>query len=133
MGQFKIIEAEENLQKSLQRKKLIKMTTTELRHQKAVEMKEKAARIREEFGDTLKLKLRVHSDDFNAPGLFASVEAEDEGDKQFADALGVGMPELQRVKDVFVQLDNDGNGRIDFDEFRAALGKLLDEKEHLET
>jgi Ca2+-binding EF-hand superfamily protein len=128
--QFKIIEAEENLQKSLRRKKLQKLTTTEIRHQKAVEMKERAARIREEFGESLRVRLKVHSEDF---GEFVRPEQEDEGDVQFAAMLGVGVPELQNVKDVFFQLDKDGNGRIDVDEFRMALGKLLDEKDALEN
>jgi Ca2+-binding EF-hand superfamily protein len=130
--QFKILEADEKLQKTLARKKLNKMTTMELRHQKAIEMKEKAKRIREEFGDTLRLKLRVHSDDLNGGGDFTPAEQYDEDDVLLANGLGVGVAELQRTKDVFVQLDKDGNGRIDFDEFRGALGRLMDEKE-LET
>jgi hypothetical protein len=128
--QFKIIEADDNLKKDLARRKTSKMTTTELKHQRAVEMKEKAARMREEFGDTLRVKLRVASEDLS--GTFAPAEQQDESEVQFADSLGVGVPELQRVKEVFTQLDNDGNGRIDFDEFRSALGKLLDAKDNLE-
>jgi Ca2+-binding EF-hand superfamily protein len=131
--QFKILEAEERLQKHLKKKRFTRMTTTERRHQNAVEMKEKAARMKEEFGDQLKFRMRVATQDlYDEEGFAAPQERHDKGDVEFAHALGVGMPELKRVKDVFVDLDKDGNGRIDFEEFHVAIEKLL-APDHLET